>query len=155
MGTKQRKSGDSPGPKHPHGPPTHWPFIGMNCTGDLRLESTPGQRLCLMFSSSDAHTQPLLQLSIIGVAAQALIFVKSLGNPWKEKVEYYYEIIAFYSAPSESCGSLFGPTLSKPRVKTWLAGLWEAILHGGGEADFWGSQEQGVFATYSDSNKQL
>lgn len=90
----------------------------MNCTGDLRLESIPGQRLCLMFSSSDAHTQPLLQLSIIGVAAQALIFVKSLGNPWKERVEYYYEIIAFYSAPSESCGSLFGPTLSKPRVKT-------------------------------------
>lgn len=153
MGTKQCKPGDSPGPKHPHGPPTHWPFIGMNCTGDLRLKSTPGQRLHLMFSSSDAHTQPLLQLSIRGVTAQALIFVKSLGNPWKERAEYYYEIIAFYSAPSES--SLFGPTLSKPRVKTWLAGLWEAILHGGGEADFWGSQEQGVFATYLDSNKQL
>lgn len=70
-----------------------------------------------MFSSSNAHTQPLLQLSVMGVTAQALIFVKSLGNPWKERVEYYYEIIAFYSAPSESCSSLFGPTLSKPRVK--------------------------------------
>lgn len=71
-----------------------------------------------MFNPSNAHTQPFLQLSVTGVTAQALIFVKSLGNPWKGRAEYYYEIIAFYSAPSESSSSLFSPALSKPRVKT-------------------------------------
>lgn len=71
-----------------------------------------------MFNPSAAHTQPLLQLSATEVTAQALISVKSLGNPWKRKAEYYYEIIAFYAAPSESSGSLFSPALPKPRVKT-------------------------------------
>lgn len=102
----------------PHPPIVPWPPAGTKCTGGPRGLKPPQHRGHAPCSALQMPTRSHFPGSATGVNAQALIFVKSLGNPWRGRTEYYYEIIAFYSAPSESSGSLFGPALSKPRVKT-------------------------------------